>query len=110
MVFHFKLKSREIRFDNGWNSVFEWHFKPIVANLKWNFVFIQLICRESVFSYILKCIESLPRLPLSENMLPESLVQREIQEKSIILGDLLPRKRYGQNTVPSAFTYKRMLV
>ncbi len=63
MVFHFTWKSREIRFDKGWNSVlsqmqlekwinyqqyFEWHFKPIAANLKWNFVFIQLICRESV--------------------------------------------------------------
>ena len=30
------------------NQYFEWHFKPIAANLKWNLVFIQLICWESV--------------------------------------------------------------
>ena len=26
---------------------FEWHFKSISENLEWNFVFIQLLCRES---------------------------------------------------------------
>ncbi len=54
MVFHFQRKSREIRFDKGWISIYFLHIhfrvKRIAANFKWNLVFIQLICRESVHS------------------------------------------------------------
>ncbi len=35
----------------NYQQYFEWHIKPIAANLKWNFVFMQLICRESVLIY-----------------------------------------------------------
>ncbi len=46
MVFHFKWKSRENCFDS--NILNGTLMAPIAANLKWNLVFIQLICRESV--------------------------------------------------------------
>ena len=33
----------------NYQHYFEWHLKPIAANLKWNFVFI--LCRESVIRH-----------------------------------------------------------